>query len=80
MSIERQIDEVCAEMEASFARTGELISRELAHAFAEANRRRDIRFDEMRLLIERGERRMLLAAVGIGGVIIAAVGPIVALT
>ena len=80
MSLERKISQACAEMEAGFDRMGEIMSRDLAHAFAEANRRMDVRFDESRLLIERVERRLLLATVGIGGVIVAAVGLISALT
>ena len=89
--MERDLDQLRTEMETGFAHMGErfgrelahlseLFSRELAHAITEANRHTDARFDESRLLTERVERRVLLAAVGIGGVIIAAVGLISALT
>ena len=87
----REIGQLRTEMETGFAHMGErfsrelahlseLFSRELAHAITETNRHTDARFDESRLLIERVERRVLLAAVGVGGVIIAAVGLISALT
>lgn len=87
----RDLDQLRTEMETGFAHMGErfgrelahlseLFSRELAHAITETNRHTDARFDESRLLIERVERRVLLAAVGVGGVIIAAVGLISALT
>ena len=89
--MERDLAQLRTEMETGFAHMGErfgrelahlseLFSRELAHAITEANRHTDARFDESRLLIERVERRVLLAAVGVGGVIIAAVGLISALT
>lgn len=76
---ERRFTEMQESMEREFARLREEHRRDLEHAMAEQRRHTDAVVEQAALSTERSKRETLLAMIVVAGVVIAAVGLIVAL-
>ena len=77
--IEQRLTQMEGTMEREFARQREEYRRDLEHAMAEQRRHTDSVAEQAALSTERSKRDTLVAMIVVAGVIIAAVGLIVAL-